>query len=305
MCVSLSNLKTLRLVAIFGLASLIVSCTSEGSGAGEGGSGDEVNQESLEKEKLVKEAKKVMYSLPSPIETAMLIKRAGAEYNEEIMNPTTNVVNYNTNKSKALNMGVYGADLSYASIFDQTQTVMEYMAVSKKIADELGLLSTIDSKIVERLENNVNDRDSIIRIISETFMNSNSTLKEDNRPSIAAMILAGGWIEGLYIATTLAESVEQEELVERIVDQRLSYNELQKLLETNTDNPDVAQILESLTGVKEAFSEIQIETSEIVPVTDKESKVTTLKSESKHKITQEQFEKLKEEALALRNSIVE
>lgn len=302
MRVSLLNLKAIRLVAIFGLASLIVSCTSEGSADGET---SEVSQEALQKEKLVKEAKKVMYSLPSPIETAMLIKRAGAEYNEEIMNPTSNVSNYNTNKSKALNMGIYGADLSYASIFDQTQTVMEYMAVSKKLADDLGLLSSIDGEIVERLENNVNDRDSIIRIISETFMNSNSTLKEDNRPSIAAMILAGGWIEGLYIASSLAESVEQEELVARIVDQRLSFNELQKLLETNTDNPDVAQILEALTGVKEAFAAIQIETSEIVPVTDKESKVTTLKSKSKHSITQEQFEKLKEETLALRNSIID
>lgn len=303
MRVRLLNLKAIKIVAFFGLASLIVSCTSAGSGSGDGDSTG-VNQDALQKEKLVKEAKKVMYSLPSPIETAMLIKRAGAEYNEDIMNPTSNVSNYNTNKSKALNMGIYGADLSYASIFDQTQTVMEYMAVSKKLADDLGLLSTIDSKIVDRLENNVNDRDSIIRIISETFMNSNSTLKEDNRPSIAAMILAGGWIEGLYIALTLAESVEQEELVARIVDQRLSFNEMQKLLETNTDNPDVAQILESLAGVKEAFSAIQIETSEILAVTDKESKVTTLKSKSKHTITQVQFEKLKEETLKLRNSIV-
>ncbi|MBK8808349.1 MAG: hypothetical protein IPO21_17675 [Bacteroidales bacterium] len=303
MRVSLLNLKVIRLVAIFGLASLIVSCTSEGSKSGEGDT--EVDKEALQKEKLVKEAKKVMYSLPSPIETAMLIKRAGADYNEEILNPVSNVSKYNTNKDKALNMGVYGADLSYASIFDQTQTVMKYMQVSKKLADDLGLLSSIDSKIVERLENNVNDRDSIIRIISETFMNSNSTLKEDNRPAIAAMILAGGWIEGLYIATTLAQDVKQEELVARIVDQRLSFNEMQKLLESNSDNQEIVQIIESLSGVKEAFAAIRVETTEIVPVTDKESKVTTLKSKSKHSLTQEQFDKLKKETIALRNSIIE
>lgn len=305
MCVRLFNFKTIRLAAILGFATLIVSC---GSGNSNGGASDDSTSsdiERLEKEKIIKEAKKVMYSLPSPIETAMLIKRAGAEYNEELLNPVENLSRYSTNKAKALNMGVYGADLSYASIFDQTQTTMKYMNASKKLADELGLLSTIDSKILKRLESNVNDRDSIIRIISETFMNSNSTLKEDNRPAIAAMILCGGWIEALYIATSLTESVEQEELIGRIMDQRLSFNEMQKLLESNTDNPDVVKLLEDVAPLKVAFDAIVVKTSEIVPVTDKESKVTTLKATSKLEITQAQFEKLKAETLKLRKTIIQ
>jgi hypothetical protein len=293
------------LFAILGIASLIVSCSSEGSKDVASDNSTNVDVERLEKEKIIKEAKKVMYSLPSPIETAMLIKRAGAEYNEELLNPVENASNYSTNKAKALNMGVYGADLSYASIFDQTQTTMKYMSVSKKLADELGLLSSIDSKIINRLETNVNDRDSIIRIISETFMNSNSTLKEDNRPAIAAMILCGGWIEGLYLATSLTESIEQEELLERILDQRLSYGEMQKLLESNSDNPDVVKMIEDMAPLKTAFEAIVVKTSEIVPVTDKESKVTTLKATSKLEVTQEQFVKLKEETLKLRQTIIQ
>ena len=39
-------------------------------------------------------AKRIFYSLPSPLETAMLIKNAGAEYNEELMNPVTNTSRY-------------------------------------------------------------------------------------------------------------------------------------------------------------------------------------------------------------------
>ena len=204
----------------------------------------------------------------------------------------------------ALAMGVYGADLSYASIFEQTQTVMKYMSTSKKLADGLGLLSTIDNAIVKRLENNVNDRDSIIRIISETFMNSNSSLKEDNRPALAAIILAGGWIEGLYIATALTKSTKDKDLIERIVDQRLSFNDLQKLLESNNDNPDCAQILNDMAHVRLAFEAIQVQTSEIVPVTDKESKITTFSATSKFQMSEDQFKKLKEEALKLRTSIV-
>jgi hypothetical protein len=33
-----------------------------------------------------------------------------------------------------LNLGVYGADLSYASIFGQDQTIMQYNEYSKKLA---------------------------------------------------------------------------------------------------------------------------------------------------------------------------
>jgi len=245
-----------------------------------------------------------MLSLPSPIETAMLIKRAGAKFNEELLNPTSNAANYTSNKSMSIAMGVYGADLSYASIFDQTQTVMKYMATSKKIADALGLLSSIDQNIIKRMESNVNDRDSIIRIISETFMNSNSSLKEDNRPALAALILTGGWIEGLYIATSVTKSSKDKELIERIVDQRLSFNDMTKLLEQNSDNPDCAQVLASLAPVKAAFDAIKVQTSNIVPVTDKDSKITTFKATSKITITEEQFKKLKDETLKLRTAII-
>jgi hypothetical protein len=304
MCVRLFNFKTIRLAAFCGIASLIVSCTS-GTKEGASDKSTSVDVDRLEKEKIVKEAKKVMYSLPSPIETAMLIKRAGAEYNEELLNSVDNVSKYTTNRAKALNLGVYGANLSYSSIFDQTQTTMKYMSVSRKLADELGLTSSIDNKIITRLENNYNDRDSIIRIISETFMNSNSSLKEDNRPAVAAMVLCGGWIEGLYIATSLTESIEQKELIERILDQRLSFNEMEKLLESNSDNPDVVKLIEDLAPLKTAFNSIVVKTSEITPVTDKESKVTTLKATSKLEITQEQFDKLKEEALKIRQNIIQ
>lgn len=295
--------RMLRLFALIGLSSIIASCSSDGNKALDS-QGQSVDLEKVEKEKIVKEAKKVMYSLPSPIETAMLIKRAGAVYNESLLNPAENVSKYNTTKSMALAMGVYGADLSYSSIFDQTQTSMKYMTASKKLADQLGLLSAIDSKIIKRLESNVNDRDSIIRIISETFMNSNSSLKEDNRPAIAAMILAGGWIEGLYLATSLTESVQKKELLERIMDQRLSFNEMLQLLESNNDNADCVALYELFGGLKKAFDAIEVQTSKIEPVTDKESKVTTLKATSKMTVTPEQFKTLKAEALKLRTEIL-
>ncbi|MFO7868377.1 MAG: hypothetical protein R6U95_03655 [Bacteroidales bacterium] len=293
--------RTARFLAVSGVMISFISC----------GSGTKSSQDSEEaidlqmKKKIVEDVKKVMISLPSPVETAMLLKRAGAIYNEALLNPVSNAKKYNTDKQKALNLGVYGADLSYASIFEQDAIVMQYMNVSKKLAIGLDLLTAIDQSIVDRLEANHDNRDSVVRIISETFLNSNSTLKEDNRPETAALILAGGWIEGLYLATSLADSIQQENLITRIAEQKLSFNELIQLLETYSDNKDVANVLESLSPVKTAFDNVEIKKEKVEVVTDIETQKSDFKSVQKINITQEQYDTLKSAALELRNSIIQ
>ena len=112
----------------------------------------------------VQTARQIFYSLPSPLETAMILKRSGAEYNPEILNPVENISRYTTSKSMALNLGIYSTNLSYASLFDQTQASIKYMTASKKMAEGLGILNAIDNTVIQRLEENVNNRDFSIQI---------------------------------------------------------------------------------------------------------------------------------------------
>ncbi|MBP5370622.1 MAG: hypothetical protein IKO90_02870 [Bacteroidales bacterium] len=300
-----NTLKLFRLLIVLGLLSGIVSCSNSDK-KNSSSTEDVVDQELQEKQQVVNDVKKVMYSLPSPVETTLLLKKAGAGYDESLLNPTSNSNKYNTDKQKALNLGVYGADLSYASIFEQDQTIMQYMNVSKKLAIGLDLLAAIDQSIIDRLEANHDNRDSVIRIISETFLNSNSTLKEDNRPEMAALILAGGWVEALYLATQLTKDVvKDKDLVERIVEQKLSFGEMEKLLGVYTDNPDIAEVLTQLQPISQAFNAIEIVKSGIETITDEETGSTVLKSTQKINITQAQYEALKLAAANLRNSFIQ
>ena len=129
----------------------------------------------------IDKAKKIFYSLPSPLETAMLIKSAGADYNEQLLNPLQNVEKYTTNKSMALNLGIYTTDLSFCSLFDQTQTSLNYMDATRKLAEGMDIKDAIDEETMIRLEENLNNRDVVMDIISETFLNSSSYLKENER----------------------------------------------------------------------------------------------------------------------------
>ncbi len=251
-------------------------------------------------------AKRIFYSLPSPLETAMLIKNAGAQYDEGLMNLTANTSRYITAKSKALNLGIYSTDLSYASLFDQTQATMNYIEAAKKMADGLNILNAINEETIQRLEEHINNRDVIIDIISETLMNSNSFLKENGLEATASVVLVGGWVEGLYIATNLVNerSLKDNKLVERIVDQKLSLDIMVNLLEESPEDADAMAVLEDVKSLKSIFDKITIKQGNVTAVEDPATNVTTLKSESSIHITPDVFKELRSKVIEIRTSYI-
>jgi hypothetical protein len=299
--------KALKFYTGLFIILLAVSCSSDKSKKSE--SDDMVTLDSLEiNEQLIKDVKavkEIFYSLPSPLETAMILKQAGAKYNEELLNSTNNVSRYVTNKSMALNLGIYTTDLSYASLFDQTQATINYMNASKKMAEGLGILNAIDEDIIERLEANVNNRDVIMDIISETIMNSSSFFEENDRQALSTIVLVGGWVEGLHIAINLIDSdvdLENNELVNRIIDQKLTLNTVINLLDQNADNEDVKAIIADVNQLKAIFDKIEISTSKIEPVTDAKTNITTLKSKTNISMSPKTFSDLKEQIKVIRNN---
>jgi hypothetical protein len=275
---------------LFVSLGLFLAGCNRGPKAGGEGSGEFKASGALDAEtqEQLNTAKRIFYSLPSPLETAMLIKNAGAEYNEELLNPTGNTSMYITSKSKALNLGVYSTDLSYASLFG------------------LNILDAISEETIKFLEENINNRDAVIDVISETLMNSSSFLKENGLEATASVILVGGWMEGLYIATSLVDEHELKgnKLVERIVDQKLSLDIMVNLLMQSSEDTDAMAVLEDVKALKEIFNKITIEQGEVTAVEDPDTNVTTLKSESSIKITRDVFIELKTKVAEIRSTYI-
>ena len=305
----LDNTKQFILLFAF-LAFIIGGCSSdkkknsENEGELTEGFNSELDDDLVEK---INTAKRIFYSLPSPLETAMLIKNADATYDESLLNPIINADNYNTNLDMALNLGIYSTDLSYASLFDQTQATLNYINAPKKMADGLEILDAIDESTIQRLEENINNRDIIIDIISETLLNSSSFLEDRGLQSTSAIILVGGWVEGLHIATSLVKpgtDLKNNKLVERIVDQKLSLDIVLNLLQNNEDDVEIQGLLEDVNQLQKIYDKITIEQSEITAVEDPATNVTTLKSKSTIKITPEVFKELKEKVKELRTRYI-
>ena len=254
----------------------------------------------------IKQAEKIFNALPSPLESAMLIKSAGARFDANLLNPVTNVNTYVTNKSQALNLGIYTCDLSFASLYEQTQLLIDYMNAAKKMADGLGILKAIQQDDIDKLEENINNADVIMDVVSQTFMNSNSYLEDNGQPATAAMVLVGGWIEGLYISTQLVDMKEfnGNKLVGRIIDQKLSIDILINLLKSSKGNPAVDELIVQVTKLSNVFDKIKIKTGPVRPEYDATSNTTMLKSEVKTDMTPEVFKELSVVVAEIRNSFV-
>ncbi|MFT6717108.1 MAG: hypothetical protein ACJA0Q_001759, partial [Saprospiraceae bacterium] len=165
----------------------------------------------------LKTASKVVYNLPSPSEMATILHETNAIYDVEILSNPKAEGRYNTDLTRALNLGVYFADLSFTSMFDYPQQAMLFMSAAQGLSAELDIVGIFNEELFTRLENNLSDKDSIMDIVSYTYMETDFYLQENDRSVIAKAILAGAWIEGLYIATHLKTEAENSTAIwERI-----------------------------------------------------------------------------------------
>lgn len=249
---------------------------------------------------ILKSTIEVFNTLPTPAETAGLIEKAGVKFDEKIINPVRNAPYYETSFTQALNMGVYCADLSYTTQFDQKQITMEYLGAIKLLADDLNLVQLITKDDLIEIEENLYNSDSIQGIVQEIFLSSGEILNDNKRPEIALLIQVGGWVEGLYIAMQLAKQSGEinKELVDRVVDQ---YNSLLLVIES----------LENFANI-ELINDVLIEMNTLKSIYDKmiktENRKLNLNDELKLNentginVTPEIFMNLYHQIIRIRNS---
>ena len=301
-----NGIGTGALLGVLLLSSILTCCKSGGSKGPAEGVTVEVPKVNTSVYDNIKKAEKIFNALPSPLESAMLIKSTGARFNQALLNPVGNTSNYVTNKSMALNLGIYTCDLSFASLYEQTQLIIDYMNSAKKMADGLGILKSIDQETIDRLEENINNSEVIMEIVSETFMNSSSYLQDNGQTASATIVLVGGWFEGLFISTQLVDmkDFDGNKLVGRIIDQKLSLDILINLLNNSKGNPAIDEIILQVNKLKVVFDKISITTTPIKTEFDKSSNTTVLKSEIKTDMTPAVFKELAAVVAEIRSSFV-
>lgn len=249
------------------------------------------------------QVKHIFRAVPSPMEMASVLKRVGAQYDASLLNDVKNVNGYNTSRSQALNLGIYGAGLSYASVFNQNQESIIYLSCAKKLADKLGVSKAFDDETIERIEANVDNRDSLLNIVSETYYMLDAYLKENDRDHISAMVITAGWIEGLYISSTLAVRKQDAShvLVERIADQKVSLKNLIELVNAYNADGQIDELVKDLAVLNDIFA---AEVSIIIDEDDPESDPAAIGTPSRTEITSEGLARIQEAVAEIRTRYI-
>jgi len=245
----------IKIKSIVVIVALIVlaSCQTANRPAGEQGSSDTLN-----KEQISEGVKEVVYPLPTPFEMTQMLNDIGASYVSKILNPTTKVDKYMTEKEKAVGLGVYGADLAYTTTYDREQDMKSYLKTVKTLVDALGVNINYDTFLSDEFKLKANNKDTLVKVITNTFYETYSTLKEKNNPEISVMMVSGMWIELMYIATHISkDTYNNTQIVDIIAKQKDSYNKLMELLSKYSDKSDVKDLSDKLTVLKEPFAKIE------------------------------------------------
>jgi hypothetical protein len=295
--------KILRLRFIF-LVVAIMSVFSFGCGNGESENGDDLAEGVDSTKGNLLTVNGEIFSIPSPIQTALLIKKSGANYNKEMLNTSQKASSYSTSFKKALNLGIYGADLGYVTIYEQTQDAISYLNSAKKIADDLGVSGAFDAQTIDRFQKNLGSKDSMLTLVSVAYRASDAYLKNNDRNEISGLILTGGWIESLTFATNVFKMKGDAEVKRRIAEQKLSLNSLIKLLTPYYSQPEYAELIDGLKEVSAIFDSVEFKYVYEKPTVDVEKKLTIVNSKTEAVISDEQVKTISEKIQSIRNQIV-
>ncbi len=221
------------------------------------------------------------YPLPTSFYLTKMLNDARASYILSISNNPENVDHYFSQKEKALNLGVYGADLSYASTYLMKHETMLFLEASKRLIDEMEISTVFNLNYIERVKNNLGNGDSLILIISDSFYDTYEYLTEHEKDKQAVFILTGSWIEGLYITLQIALTAgDYTKFLEIIAEQESSLEILLDMLGSFENDADISDIYSDLKDVKKIYNTIE------------------------QNITIDQFNKLSNSIETLRNKII-
>lgn len=244
-----------------------------------------------------------LFSVPSPIQTALLIQKSGVTYDKSVLHASNKVNTYSTDFLRAINLGIYGADLGYVSLYNQTQDAIGYLTSLKQLADKLGVSSAFDASTMKRIEGNITNKDSMLVLVGIAYRSSDAFLKNNQRNDVSSLILTGGWLESMNFCITAYKQKPSNEIKWRIAEQKQSLNSLIKILSA-FEGEEVKALTIQLNDLAKIYEDVQFKYNFVEPTHDADKKVTYINSTTEVIVSEEQITNISNKITEIRNKIV-
>ena len=294
---------------IGGLAvpAVIFSMASCSCGSDNGQLNNNFNEEKADSELVVsgEVVSDMIQNISSPVEMANEIKNSGVGFSKDILNEAGKEGQYETSFKKAVNLGVYAADLGYINTFSKTTVVVDYLTSIKRLADGLGVGQFLDFSTLSALAKNSTNIDSLKQLSVNSFNNIDKYLREQHRSNVSTAIVVGTWIEGIYITGQVISQTNDKGLVDRLGEQKNIVEILDIVVSSRTES-EFKNLSKMMGDLKSIYDGVRITTELGQPETKEVDGMLVIEqNEITHvEITPEQVNSIIEQVNAIRNSII-
>ena len=203
----------------------------------------------------------ILQSIPSPLEISLLIQKIAFEYDNTHLSTPSFVTNYNTSFRQALNLGIYSTDLGYANLYNKNQDVLDFLKSVKKLADDLNIGQFFDYHTIKKIAQTSNNLDSLLQMTQQNFEAINRHLQEQQRENLSILILTGGWVEAVYLSTLVYENTKNEQLREKIAEQKIALDQILLVLDVYRTKPNFGDLINDLKELQKIYARVKIITT--------------------------------------------
>ena len=250
----------------------------------------------------------MIQNLSSPVEMANQILKSGAAFDKSVLNDAEKMKDYNTSFKRSLNLGAYSADLGYINTFNKNSVVVSYLLAVKELADGLNVGQFLDFSTLSRLAKNSTNLDSLKQLSVSSFNEMDKYLREQKRSNVSTAIVAGAWVEGIFITCKVIEQTQDPELINRLGEQKDIVGILLIILNNySRGDANFQELVSKVDDVKKIYDDVQITYELGEPVTKEVDGMLVIEqNELTHvKITPEQVSAIIAKVNDLRQFIVE
>ena len=249
----------------------------------------------------------ILQQIPSPLEMSALVKKSGARYNKSYLNNPESYSKYNNSFERALNLGIFGADLGYSNLYEENQQCILYVGAIKELADELRIDQFFNFRLIERLADQRN-LDSLLLISTQSYNEVNAYFQEQQRQGLSVLLLVGGWLEALHISAEVSSSnSDNTSLIEKIGEQKIVLDGIIELLGYFKEGDEnYAKLSQELIDLRKIYDSVNIEHEYNQPTYEEVNGELISKDNSKSTvhIDNETFMTIKNKVQEIRSGII-
>jgi hypothetical protein len=206
------------------------------------------------------EKNEIFYGILTPVEICAIFNRLNVPYNNATLNPTSNRDQYLSSSKAAINTGIYGVDFGYLKMFGIGKELIEDIITISDMSNKLGIPDNLLTEPIKRVHNDMSEPDTIVVLMNKAFKKMEDHLRTDGRESTAGLIVLGGWVEAMFIATQLVYDPlnPDPEVIQKIAEQKYTITSLLSFLKNYYDDPVVVYYTKKLKFLKNYFDTFDI-----------------------------------------------